>query len=106
MTIQLHIKKHSLTYVLQFCWFGEVIPIYDKKSGKVDPSILVGLHFKAFPVPVDGTVQALLICVLRLYKLILYRESENNEMMRNYCLCFLKHKSNITILSILLKPAL
>ena len=60
--------------MLEFCRFREVIAIYNKQSGEVDASVLIGLHLKALAVPVDGVAKALLIFVLGLHKLILQGE--------------------------------
>lgn len=72
----MHPQAYTLTYVLQFRRFGEVIPGYDEEGGKIDPSVLVRLHLKALTIPVDGVVQAVLVGVLRLYELVLQRERE------------------------------
>lgn len=72
----------AFTNVLQFCGFGEVIPGNDEEGGEVDPGILVGLHLKPFTVPIDGAVQTLLICVLRLHELVLRRERKIGLWMR------------------------
>ena len=43
------------TYSLQFRACGEIFPWDDQQGGQVDASILIGLNFKAFAVPTQGT---------------------------------------------------